>query len=121
MEGLTQYGDSESDEEQQNNSAPSAGPLGESKRCPFFMTQSCHDGSYICRATHAGVGRNNATDESIPSARPVPQSMGKATPQALPSAAALLSAGGIARCLSELCSSKHHLPSQPIYGLICMR
>ncbi len=40
MEGLTQYGDSDSDQEQQNSSAPSAGPSGESKRCLLFVRHS---------------------------------------------------------------------------------
>ncbi|CAL5228186.1 g11269 [Coccomyxa viridis] len=69
MEGLTQYGDSDSDQEQQNSSAPSAGL--------------------------PGTGRNGDAEDAIPSVQPVPQSMGKTTPQALPSAAALLSQGGI--------------------------
>ena len=40
MEGLTQYGDSDSDQEQQNSSAPSAGLPGKIKRCPLLARYS---------------------------------------------------------------------------------
>ena len=77
---------------------------------PVCTTQSCPAGSYIAHAAHAGAGRNGDANESIPSVRPAPQSMGKTTPQALPSAAALFSQGGISRCPSEPCSAIGLLP-----------